>query len=430
MKKISVIIFLFNIVLAQRPAPGPEQLKSIIITNVTIHIGNGKVIENRAVSFQNGKIKAVIDYSKTNLFDKEEIVIDGKKQHLYPGFILANTQLGLTEIDQLRPTRDFSEVGEIKAEIRTISSYNTDSRIIPTLRTNGILVAQPTPMHGLISGNSAVVHLDAWNWEDAAIKMEDGLHINWPSKNIYVWGEQYDINEIIKERDASIYLIKDIFHRAIQYNKDSQKIYNGKLEGVLGVFTGEKNLYIHADTEKDIIESVTFFESLGIKKIVLVGASESIEIIDFIKSHQLSLILDRIHSIPNQSDDDIHLPYKLPKILSDAGVLFTVSYTGDMETMGARNLPFTAGTAVNYGLDKEKAIQMITLDAAKILGIDGRLGTIEVGKDATLFISSGDALDMMTNNVTDAYINGRKVELKNSQQDLYEMYMDKYKLTK
>ena len=120
------------------------------------------------------------------------------------------------------------------------------------------------------------------------------------------------------------------------------------------------------------------------------------------------------------------MPFKLAKILMDAGLILTIDVSGRMERMNTRNLPFYAGTFAAYGVPKESAVRMITLDAAKILGIDDQLGSLEVGKDATLFISEGDALDMRTNQLTKAYIQGREISLETHQTKLWERYMEKY----
>lgn len=418
-------------IVAQRPVPGEKQSGSIRIFNVKIHVGNGTLIQNGEIGFENGKFTYVNDNSKSMPVGKYDINIDGGGKHVYPGFILTNSTIGLREIDAVRATLDYNEAGDITPEVRAITSYNTDSKIIPTIRFNGVLIAQSTPRGGLISGQSSIVQLDAWNWEDAAIKMEDGVHVNWPARQMVIYPSKIptDENELKKKRSQNVSFIQDMFERTLMYMKEgSHDVYNAKCESLKGCFTGEKILYLHVSSEKEIMESVNYFESIGVKRIVLVGAYEAYKITDFIRQHKLPIILDRIHELPHTDDDDIKLPYRLPKILWDAGILFTFSHDGDMEVMGSRNLPFNAGTTVAYGLEPEQALQLITLNAARILGIDKQLGSIEVGKDATFFVSDGDALDFSGNNLALAYINGRQLELKNSQYQLYEMYMGKYGL--
>jgi imidazolonepropionase-like amidohydrolase len=159
---------------------------------------------------------------------------------------------------------------------------------------------------------------------------------------------------------------------------------------------------------------------------VVVGGYDAWMVADMLKENNVSVILKRVHSLPQRQEDDVYLPYKLPHMLFDAGVLFCLENSGDMEAMGTRNLPFYAGTAAAYGIDKEEALKLITLNTAKILGIDKTTGSLEEGKDATLFISNGDALDMRTNDVTSAYIQGRDIDVDNHQKKLYRKYSGKY----
>jgi imidazolonepropionase-like amidohydrolase len=195
-----------------------------------------------------------------------------------------------------------------------------------------------------------------------------------------------------------------------------------------GIFSSAKILYVHVNYAKEIEDAVHFLKDAGVKKMVIVGGTDSWMVADLLKENNIPVMVNRIHDLPNRTDDDIDLPYKLPTLLQKAGVLFCLENSGDMEEMQERNLPFNAGTAAAYGLTKEEALASITLNAAKILGIDNRVGSLEAGKDATLFISTGDALDMKSNNVELAFIRGKKLDLSNEQKALYGKYMKKYGL--
>ena len=150
--------------------------KSAIFMGATAHIGNGEKIKNSVISIKDGEIDLVADLSKIridpNAFDTIYKVY-GK--HIYPGFILTNTKLGLTEIDQVRATHDYREVGQINPNINTQIAFNVQSKIIETVRTNGVLLTQVTPQGGIISGQSSVMYLSGWNWEDATCKANDCL---------------------------------------------------------------------------------------------------------------------------------------------------------------------------------------------------------------------------------------------------------------
>jgi imidazolonepropionase-like amidohydrolase len=430
MKNI-VAILLISIVVslhAQIPAPGEKQTKSILLLNGYAHLGNGKVIENSAIGFKDGKLVLVADARTIKINQQTyDTIINIEGKHVYPGIIAPNSTLGLVEIEAVRATRDFAETGTFKPNVRSIVAYNTDSRITPTVRSNGVLIAQITPRYGFISGTSSIVQLDAWNWEDAALKTDDGIHMNWMNmyrKNGW-WAEKGGIseNKNYQEQYDKVY---KYFEEAKAYAGEVNYLEkNLEFEAMRGLFDGTKTLYIHADFSKEIEEAIAFKKYFNIPNVVLVGGYESYLLTDQLKENNIPVMLRRIHSLPEYDDDAVDLPFTLPKKLWDAGVLFCLENSGDMEAMQTRNLPFYAGTAAAYGLDKDDALQLVTLNTAKILGIDSFTGSIEPGKDATLFVSEGDALDMETNNVILAFIQGRKVNLDNPQKYLYRKFKDK-----
>jgi len=264
------------------------------------------------------------------------------------------------------------------------------------------LIAQITPRGGWISGTSSVVQLDAWNYEDALIKENDGIHLNWPSSfQRNGWWAQPKPTTLNKNYTKQVTSISDFFENAKANNSEDKNL---KINAMQGLFAGEKTLFVHVNGEKEMIDLMEFKSKNGIKKVVIVGGYYSYKITSLLKQNRISVILKRVHSLPNLEDEDIKLPFKLPKILSDSGIMVAFDPAGGMERMQTRNLPFFAGTAVAYGLDYEKAVEMLTLNAAKILGIENHTGSLEVGKNATFFISEGDALDMRTNNVTTIFI--------------------------
>jgi imidazolonepropionase-like amidohydrolase len=197
-------------------------------------------------------------------------------------------------------------------------------------------------------------------------------------------------------------------------------------EAMKGIFDGTQTLFVHANEEKQIIDAVQLAKRYQIKKIVIVGGYDAYKTADLLKENNVGVLLKNVHDMPESNDQDVDLPYKMARILTNKGLLVGLENSGDMERMQTRNLPFLAGTCVAYGLDKEQALQLITSNTAKILGIDNQCGTLEQGKDATLFISEGDALDMRTNKLTEAFIQGRKINLNSHQTKLYNKYKEKY----
>jgi imidazolonepropionase-like amidohydrolase len=415
--------------LAQVPAPAPPQAKPILLTGGTLHVGNGTVVPDAVVAFDKGKITYA---GAQNGFSQDKAgyeVIDVKGQEIYPGLILPNTTLGLTEVEAIRATVDEREVGILNPNVRSIIAYNTDSDILPTVRTNGVLLAQVTPRGGMLSGQSSVVQLDAWNWQDAAVKADDGLHLNWPQMVIKTNPnedpKQVETRE--KNRTEQLRQLESLLSEASAYRQQpASRKENLRLTSLAGLFDGSKTLFIHTDYGKEIVESVRFAKRLGVQKVTLVGARDAWMMLDFLKQNDVAVILSRIHALPRREGDDYDLPYKLPSLLQQAGVRFCLDYEGDQETSGSRNLAFIAGTAAGHGLTKEQALTAVTLSPARILGLDKDYGSLEAGKSATLVVSRGDLLDMRTNDVTQAYIDGRAFRLDTKQTYLRDKFKAKY----
>jgi imidazolonepropionase-like amidohydrolase len=416
-----LLILLFTTICKAQdvPTPGAKQSETITLQGGRLHVGNGTVIEKSTVIFENGMIIAAGPYTTTT----KGKVIDITGQDIYPGLIATGTELGLVEIEAVRATRDANEVGLINPNVRTAIAYNTDSRTTPTVRFNGILTTQVVPNSGRISGTSSVMQMDAWNWEDALLS-EDGVWIDFPNLYSYTgWWAEPGRFEKNKEYDNQLNELRSFLMESKAYlqNKNATPI-NLKYEAMRGVFSGTENLYIRANGIKEMQASIALCEELMIKP-VLVGAYDAYLMADELAKKHIPVILDKCHALPSRTDDDIQQNYKTPAILQKAGVLYCISINGSWQQ---RNLAFEAGTAAAFGLTKEQALEAITNNAAKILKIDSKIGTIEVGKKATLLICKGDLLDMRTNQLSAAYIDGRMISLGNKQIDLFKKFADKY----
>ncbi len=406
---------------------GPQQ-GTTAITHATVHVGNGTVITDATVVFEKGKITAV---GAGVAIPANATLVDATGKQVYPGLILSNSYLGLKEVaNGVRGSNDLVEIGENNASIRSLVSYNTDSKIINVLRANGILLAHVAPEGELIDGQSSVVQLDAWNYEDAAYKSDIGQFIELPSFIVRTRGRGFMRSaataDPIKEAMAKVETIKKFFTEAKAYLQEKNHVANNlKFEAIRPLFEGKQKLFVRANEVKQILIAIELGKQFDVK-VVIVGGAESFQIAPILASNNIPVILDQQHALPSTEDDDIDQPYKLPAQLSKAGVLVSIS---DMsENTKQRNLAFNAGTAATYGLTKEEALSTITLNSAKILGIDDITGSIETGKDANVIISEGDILDMRGNQLIKAYIQGRDVSLDNKQKQLYERYKHKYKI--
>jgi len=415
--------------------PAPAQKGVLFIKNATIHTGNGKVIENGVIQIKDGKIAAI---GAGLSVPADAQVVDAKGKHVYPGLILPTSNLGLVEISANRATSDVREIGDLNPSVRSIVAYNTDSKVINTLRSNGILLANIVPQGSALAGSSSVVQLDAWTWDDAAYKMDAGQHYYMPSlmpRPRFGGGGGGGRNaggdaqpDPVKEGLEQVEKVKAFFREAKAYNATAtHEESNLKMAAVKGLFDKSQKLYVHANTVKQMLLALDFVKEFGFD-VTIVGGSESWQIADLLKQNNISVVLQQPHSLPTGEDDDVDQPYKSAAALQKAGVLYTIS-DDDGQTRG-RNLPFNAGTAAAYGLTKEEALQAITLNAAKVLGVADKTGSLEVGKDANIVISEGDILDMKSSIVTDAFIQGRKINLDDKQKQLNDRYNQKYDIKK
>ena len=426
MKKFLLIIFAFSAYAANAQdniSPAANYKGLTFIKNGTVHTGTGAVLTNTSILINNGKIEKIGTDVTAPAGDVR--VVDATGMQVYPGFILSNTTIGLREIgSQVRGSNDFNELGELNPNVKSIVAYNTASKIINTLRSNGILFANVVPLGSLIAGTSTVVHFDAWNWEDAIYKQDNALHFYMPSLLVRPnRNGELPTGDPLKIARDRIEMVKQFFRQAKTYNATSNAVTNLKLESVKGLFNKSQKLFIHCDVVKEMLTAIDFVNEFGFD-VTLVGAEESWQIAPLLKQNNISVILGQTHALPVLVDDDIDQPFKTPAALQKAGVLFAL--TDEDGTTTGRNLSFNAGTAAAYGLTKEEALQSITLNAAKILGIADKSGSIEVGKDANIIISTGDALDMRTSIIVKAFIQGRDINLDDKHKQLNKKYSDKY----
>lgn len=412
------LTILCTCVRAQNPTPAPDQAKPILIRDATVHIGNGTVIENGDVLFDDGKIVSV---GAEVPAPANAMIVDGTGKHVYPGLIALNSQLGLTEIGAVRSTNDQRETGRLNPNARALIAFNTDSQVIPTVRSRGVLLAQVTPVGGMVSGRSSMVHLDGWNFEDAVIGEDDGVHVNWPRRSSWSW-QTRQVSEN-KDYPKQVAGLTDFMREAAAYcgkSRTGNRLL--KLEAMCDAVSGGKNVYLHMNGPREMMHAIQLVKEMGGKP-VIVGGYDAHLIADFLKRENVPVILGSTQALPNSQDDGVDEPFTRPAQLAKAGVMFAISHEGYWQQ---RNLPFVAGQAVGFGLDYEAAITALTLTPAKIAGIDKMYGSLEDGKSATLIVTSGDVLDMRTSQVAHAFIDGREVDTDNKQAELYRKFKEKY----
>ena len=239
--------------------------------------------------------------------------IHGK--HVYPALIAPYTTIGLNEVAAVRATNDYQEVGKFNPNVRSLIAYNTDSKVIPTVRSNGVLFAQVIPKGGTVTGTSSIMAMDGWNWEDAVYKADDAIHMNWPSLHVNHgwWGEPQE-DKANDQYKKSTDEIRTFFKEARAYNEvETHTTKNLKFEAMRGLFDGSKKLFIRANDAKQIMGAVNFCKEFELQG-VIVGGRDSWMITDLLVENEIPVILERVHNLPPKSDDDIDLPFRLSLI--------------------------------------------------------------------------------------------------------------------
>jgi imidazolonepropionase-like amidohydrolase len=409
--------------------PARPQDHPVALVGGTVHTVSGSVLENATILFENGKITA-IGNNVTIPANAERLDISGK--HVYPSLIDAYTTLGLVEIGAVRATRDLAEAGAVNPNVRAEVALNPDSELLPVARANGIALALTVPQGGIISGSSALIMLDGWTWEQMTLKTPVGLHVNWPWMTIRrAWWIRESEEEQRKQMNENLRKIRDTFAEARAYMKAKQAEQqkgvpyhdtDSRWEAMIPVLEKKVPVFVNANEIKQIQAAMQWAEDEDVK-LVVVGGHDSWRVTDLLKTKDIPVVYGPVHDMPNRRWEAYDTPFTTPMKLQQAGVRFCIA--GFEEPAHVRNLPYHAATAAAYGLPTEEALKAITLYSAQILGVDDRVGSIEVGKDATLIVTDGDPLEIKTQ-VLQEFIQGRKIDLGNKHRALYEKYSRKY----
>lgn len=404
----------------------PEQDHPIFLVGATVHTITGETIENGVVSITEGKIGIVAGHdimSRVRLSADTEI-IDLTGKHLYPGMIDSITKLGLQEISAVRAMNDYNEVGDMTPEVRAYVSVNPDSTIIPTARSNGILTFGVFPTGGTIPGRASILKPDGWTNEDMTLTRDAGLIMNWPRMR----PTGSNKNKAKERRDQSLQNINTIFDNAAAYAAHHEAV-DLKLEAIATVLPGESQnpIFINANDYDQITAAINWAVSRNLHPII-VGGRDSHLCTDLLVSTNTPVIIGGTYNQPKRADAPYDQPYTLPAKLEQAGVLWSLTMAG--RHAHERNLPEAMGITLahsdDYGFTHQAALRGITINAAKILGLEASLGSIESGKSATMFVSDADILNI-TSIVTHAWIQGRSINLSNKQTDLRDKYQEKYR---
>lgn len=415
-------------IMASPEIPGEMSDRPIAVVGATIHPVSGEAIENATLLVRKGKIVSV--GTKVKVPDNA-ITIDATGKHVYPGLFDAYTDMGLVEVNAVRASVDEREVGSINPNVKSWVSVNPDSEIIPVTRANGVLLSLSAPNGGLISGQSAVLQLDGWTWEDLAVRTSVGVHVAWPRMSPSIdWETDESAKEQIESRDKSLKQLRQAFEDARAYEKArhadaSSHAIDLRWEAMLPVLHGDVPLIVDADEIQQIQAAVAFTEQQKVK-LIIYGGYDAPQCAELLKKHDVAVIIGGVYRLPQRRSEPYDTPFTIPARLHEAGVRFCISGSGRFGASNVRNLPYHAAMAVAFGLPHHEAIKAITSSPAEILGIAERVGTLERGRDATFIITNGDPLETTTQ-VERAYIQGREVDLNNRHKRLWKKYEEKYR---
>ena len=431
---IKIIIFLFfSYIYGNNQIPGTDQKRPILLRGGILHTVSGEILEEHDLLFAEGKIVTIDEQIQPS---PETDILDIYGKHVIPGFIAGYTRIGLTEISAVKQTNDHSEIGEINPNVRANVAYNPDSDLIPVTRSNGVLIVNSAPSSGRIPGQSSVMEMDGWTWEEATLKHPAALNLNWPSmrfnfrkdakKKEKAQREEY--HNAIREIDQLIRDVRAYHHRknAKERKAEHKQQSDLRLESMIPFVIFKDPIHIKANDARQIEAAVKWSNKHDLN-IVIVGGKDAWMLTEMLVQNNIPVILLGVQVTPRRRFEPIHIPYKIPAILQKAGVHFCISLDPGYPMDGhVRTLPDEAMRAASWGLTKDQALRAITLTAAEILGIDDKVGSLDLGKDATFFIADNEPLTQY-NNPTKAFIKGREIDLSDRQKNLWKKYQEKYR---
>ncbi len=415
--------------------PSTEALPTLLLTGATVHTISGETLSPGQVLIRDGKIAGVGDAVAAT----GATTVDLKGLHLYPGLICLSSSLGLTEIEAVRATEDTTEVGEYTPDVESWVAVNPDSELIPVTRANGIAYFEPVPQGGVISGQSGLVAVEGWTIEQRTIQKPIALHVFWPSMELQVStrargrtpaARPKSLEEQARERRGKLQALTEFFEEAKAYAKAKDASARGLAnkpavvpawEAMLPYVHHELPITVHADEARQI-EAAVAWARTNDYRIILAGGRDAWMTASLLATNKVPLIYTHVFTVPSRDTEPYDIHFSTPAVLHQSGV--QVSFSPGLRSFDAPltcNLPYAAAQAVAFGLPEAEAIKGLTLYPAQLAGVAGRLGSIEVGKEATLFAADGNILDLRAN-VKRMWVAGREINLENRHTRLYDKY--------
>ena len=434
---LALCVWMLSAILAGPNSPA-DAAEALLLTGATVHTVSGETLSPGQVLIKDGKIAAIGKALAAG--DAKPVDLTG--QHLYPGLIALNTVLGLTEISGVRATQDNTESGEdFIPDVESWIAVNPDSELIPVARANGITSFEPVPQGHIIPGQSALVATAGWTTEQMTLRKPLALHLFWPAMDLDTAprdkardkAKWKSLDDQAKERRARLRAIEDFFEEAKAYAKAKDAAGKGNVpaleiipawEAMLPYVRRELPVVIHAEEIRQIRAAIAWAGTNGCRNI-LAGARDAWMAADLLAAKKIPVVYGHMFTLPARDTDSYDVQFRAPANLHHAGVQVAFSIGSDsFDAAMIRNLPYSAAQAVAFGLPETEAIKGLTLYPAQIAGVADRLGSLEPGKEATLFAADGDILDIRSH-VKRMWIAGSEVSLESRHTRLYEKYKNR-----
>ena len=430
MKDIKNIFICFFLILTAASSASSQSVKgkegTFALTNATLVTVTKGSIEKGILVIKDGKIAAL--GSNITIPEGAE-VIDCTGLYIYPGMIEGGARLGLTEVGSDARTRDYNEIGDVIPQMQALTAVNPNSVLIPVTRVSGVTTSLAMPTGGLFPGTAALVNLHGYT-PDQMYAGFQGVVLNFPTTGKRSRWDSRSDEEIKKDAEKALQQLNDVWEKAVAYHKldsaikatksDKKLEYYPEMEALLPVVRGERSLIVEVNAANDIKAAIDWVKDKNLK-VIFSGVSEGWRMAEELAEAKIPVITGPVLSVPNRDYDRYDRAYTNPMVMHKAGVKVAIR-TADAENV--RNLPYNAGFAAAYGMDKEQALKAITIIPAEIFGVADQLGSLEVGKSATLFVADGDPFETKTQ-VKHVFIEGWQIPLISRQTKLYDEFLER-----
>ncbi len=352
-------------------------------------MGPQGTLERGTVVIRDGKIEAV---GAALAVPSGAEVIDGTGLEVYPGLIDSGSGVGMQEVGSVEETADRDDLGEIIPQMQALSAINPNSVVIPVTRVGGVTTALVEPVGGLFPGTAALVRLHGYTPEQMLVAPGARYVIlEFPRTGRRGGFDQRPEDEIKKAADTALKRLNDTWDAAMQsvrIDSAAQRApeagrprpYAPELTALGAVVRGETALLLKVDAADDITKAIDWAQGRHIPRVILSGLQEGWRVADKIAASGFGALVGPILATPTRGQDRYDRAYSNPGLIAQAGARIAIRSN---EVENTRNLPFHAGFAAAYGLGREAALRAVTIDAARILGVDGVTGSLEPARPPT-----------------------------------------------